>query len=104
MKEWLQKQIDKFDPTDSNQTYDNIIILTHHAPTFKLLNISDLYSPCYGTDCENLMGPPVSHWISGHTHAVKSVTINDTQCMSNCMGYPSQKVNGFDQLKYINFE
>lgn len=103
MRKWLQTQIDKFDPTDKDRNYDRIIILTHHAPSYQMLDRSDLYSGCYATDCENMMGPPISHWISGHTHVSKEVEINETICLSNCMGYPGQKVEGYELTKYIMF-
>ena len=103
MKKWIQTQNDKFDHNDMMRKYDQIIVLTHHAPSFAMLNKSDLYSLCYATDCDNMMVSPIKYWISGHTHISKRVEINGTICISNCMGYPGQNVEGFSTDRYIIF-
>ena len=103
MKTWIKSEIDKYN-SNTERKYDDIIILTHHAPSFKMLNKSDLYSPCYATDCDDLMGPPIKYWISGHTHVSKEVNINETRCLSNCMGYPFQNKTGYDISKHITFK
>lgn len=102
MREWILNQVDKYTP--DNKKYNNIIILTHHPGTMKMLMKSDLYSPCYGSNCEELIKQPVTHWISGHTHASKSVIVNGIECISNCMGYPGQKVENYNPEAYICFE
>lgn len=106
MRKWIQLQLDKFNPNDTNKKYDHIIILTHHAPSFQMLNHnkSDIYDDCYATNCENMMGSPVTHWISGHTHTSKEVDIGGTICLSNCMGYPDQTDTQFDPTRYITFK
>jgi len=104
MSGWLEKQLSKYDITNPNRKYDHIIILTHHAPSFSMLDKSDLYSMCYGTNCEHMMKSPVKYWISGHTHTSKTVVINDVVCLSNCMGYPNQRGTNYDSTKYITFK
>jgi predicted phosphohydrolase len=104
MKSWLETQIANYNPDDIGKKYDNIIVLTHHAPSFAMLEKSDLYSPCYGSECDYLMGPPITYWISGHTHVSKRVIINGTTLISNCMGYPGQKVNGYNPNEFITFQ
>ena len=103
MKEWITKQIDKYDSSNEDNKYDHIIVLTHHAPSFSMLNKSDLYSPCYGSDCDDLFRGPVRAWISGHTHVSVKVEINGRIAASNCMGYPGQKVQNYDTSAYIEF-
>lgn len=98
MKKWLFFEISK---DNNNNKYENIVVLTHHAPTLKMLDRSDLYSPCYGTNLESMMINPVKYWISGHTHVSKKVVINNTTCLSNCWGYPQQKGTGYDANAYI---
>jgi len=100
MKEWLYQEINS---DDSDKSYNHVIVLTHHAPSFKLLERDDMFSVCYATDCENMMKPYVKYWISGHTHLAKEIKINDTVCLSNCLGYPSQKINNYDSNRYIVF-
>nr|QBK91623.1 MAG: calcineurin-like phosphoesterase [Pithovirus LCPAC302] len=97
MRFWIEKEI-KLD-----NRYDDIIVLTHHPPSFSMLDINDVYSPCYGSNCEYLLKEPVKYWISGHTHSCKSVEINDINLLSNCMGYPRQNIKGFNENKYIDF-
>ena len=99
MKEWLEIQINKTNPNK----YDDIIVLTHHAPTFKMLHKTDMYSDCYGSDCESLIKKPIKFWISGHTHDSMKCTINETICLSNCMGYRDQKVCDFNSHAYVEF-
>jgi len=104
MKKWITKQIDKYDPDKTDSKYDHIIVLTHHAPSFSVLLKSDLYSPCYATDCEDLFRGPVKYWISGHTHACFKNTINGRIAVSNCMGYPGQKVKNYNPSAYLEFQ
>lgn len=103
MREWLISEINKFDSNDHYRKYDSIIILTHHAPSFKMLDKDDIYSPCYGNNCEDMMRAPVKFWISGHTHTSKQVDINGTICLSNCMGYVTEKETGVSFKKYVSF-
>ncbi len=103
MKKWILSEVGNFDPNDSDIKYDQIIVLTHHPPSFKMLDINDLYSPCYGSNCDDMIKPPIKYWISGHTHSSKNLNINGTICLSNCMGYPDQRVVGYSNDKYITF-
>lgn len=96
-----------------------IIILTHHAPSFKMtsknpsfstdLSSNDAsstepvtYSKYYATNLEYLFKSPVICWISGHTHNCIDEKINDIPCLSNCYGYPGQKT-GVNIQKYFEF-
>ena len=101
MKKWVKCQIDKYDPNNQENKYDNIIVLTHHAPSFLMLNKKNDYSNCYASDCDDLFKNPVIYWISGHTHFCKSIVINDIQSLSNCMGYPGQNVENFNSNNFI---
>ncbi len=102
-KEFIKDQLDKFDPKDPERKYDKIIVLTHHAPSFSLLTKSDLYSSCYGTNCDVLFKEPVLAWISGHTHHSTSIEINGVKAVSNCMGYPGQRGTDYDSSVYLEF-
>ena len=99
MKEWLKTQLNK-----QSDKYDHIIVMTHHAPSFSMLVENDeTLSYCYASDCDELFKPPMSYWISGHTHICQNIAINDIPSISNCMGYPDEKVEGYDNNKYITF-
>jgi predicted phosphohydrolase len=102
-----------------------LIVLTHHAPSFQMLKEPPPSAPvlrdsddssegwddppvpidlskCYATNLEQLFKPPVVCWISGHTHECKHVIINNIPSLSNCFGYPGQ-VTEFVLKKYITF-
>lgn len=84
---------------------DNIIILTHHAPSFKLLDEIDIRSTCYATDLESLMNnTKINHWLFGHIHHNVNINIGDVKCISNCMGYIGEFCERFDEKKFIEFE
>ena len=88
----------------NNSEFYDLIVLTHHAPSFKMLNqieIDDL-KYAYATNLEYLMTDQVKYWINGHTHYSTENQIKNTICLSNCKGYNNEKTN-FDQSKYINF-
>jgi hypothetical protein len=109
----------------NTDTIEQLIMLTHHAPSFKMLkekptvptppiydseDSDDWDRPipsinidnCYATDCEYLFKKPVVCWISGHTHECKDEKINDIPCLSNCFGYPHQQTE-FILKKCIEF-
>jgi predicted phosphohydrolase len=94
MKEWL-------DQTINTPVIQKMIVLTHHAPSAKMLKLG-VANNCYASECDDLFKPPVVCWISGHTHECISVEINGIPSMSNCFGYPGQKT-GVDLNKYFEF-
>lgn len=73
---------------DILSTGPRTIVLTHHAPT-PLMDRNPPH-PGYSSQSEFLMGGPVSHWISGHTHITRRIVVGTTECLSNCIGYPSE--------------
>ena len=94
MKTYLEEQIKK---KDGKQ----IIVLTHHAPSFQMTR-QDTRSIYYASNCESLFAPPLKYWISGHTHECKTIEINNVTCLSNCVGYKTEKT-GFDINKFVTF-
>ncbi len=98
MKKWIINQTNQI-----TNKYDSIIILSHHAPSFSMLNSKDIYRHCYASNCDDIFKQPITHWISGHTHYSKSIIINNVLSLSNCMGYPGQNVDGFNSNKHIIF-
>jgi predicted MPP superfamily phosphohydrolase len=97
MKKWLSQEINSSDNTT------DIIVLSHHAPTFKMLPKIDIYSDCYASNCENIIKSPVKFWLSGHTHACMKYDMNGIIFLSNCMGYPYQNILDYDN-KWIEFD
>ena len=130
MLDYLTQAINyDFSNMELNEDFDpnkieKIIVLTHHAPSFKMLDQTvstenpvfdsedsddwdkPVYIPnvdnCYATDCEFLFRSPVICWISGHTHECKEEKIKGISCVSNCFGYPGQET-GFVLNKSIDF-
>ena len=106
MVTWIKDEINVL-PTKQNLDVNSldywtgqIIVLTHHAPSLKMdRNIPD---SCYSTNCEFLFTDRVSHWISGHTHLSRQVEINNTICLSNCLGYPRENCV-FEDTAHVDF-
>jgi Icc-related predicted phosphoesterase len=76
------------------ESSDNVVIVTHHAPSPKSLPDSrrdDLMSAAYASD----LGEFVSHsnaklWIHGHLHASSDYTLGNTRILCNPKGYPDE--------------
>ena len=82
--EWLEKESSLNEPSKTNSK--NIIVLTHHLPSYKL--IIDKYQDSkfqdrFASDLEYLMKDHVKYWLSGHSHCKYETIINDTFCGIN---------------------
>ena len=78
----------------------NVIIVTHHMPTYQL--IAEQYADSglnssYATNLEYVMesNPNIIGWLCGHTHTANSVKINNCQCVTNPVGYTHEKNTSF---------
>jgi predicted MPP superfamily phosphohydrolase len=98
-KEFLKQTIDILQQISPER---QIIILTHHCPTFEILN--DIYlesdpqninSLFANKDLEHLFGKNVKAWLCGHTHGCKTKTIKETIISTNTYGYEGENVEGF---------
>lgn len=104
MKSWLFKEIE--DNKDKN-----IIILTHHPPSFKMLdehNLIDsngLLKYFYASDLDEDISKlyNVDHWLCGHTHLNKEISIGYILCQSNCVGRKFESIKTFNPNKCIGF-
>lgn len=99
MKEWIFKTIDE-------NLDKNIIVLTHHTPSYEMLDHKDdPLSQCYASDLDSYIKKynNLDYWICGHTHLCKEINIGNTICISNCMGYNNEKIQNFNINKYITF-
>lgn len=69
----------------------DIVVVTHHVPTFAAVADYRLDSPVgtgFTTELSNWIAEsPVSTWIYGHSHDSVEVEINRTQVRSNQLGY-----------------
>lgn len=94
---WLMEQIKKFADKD-------IIILTHHGPSYEMLNPiyeGDTLNCAFANKLDKMIQPPIKAWLSGHTHGCVDKKINSVMCMSNCLGYEDEFVKGFDPEKCV---
>lgn len=86
---FIESTIDQFKHKD-------IVILTHHTPSYK--SISPIYSKDiiinggYHSNCEFLMKSNVKAWIFGHTHARHSYYINNVLLICNPRGYAKHEL------------
>ena len=79
---------------DDQRRYDQVVVLTHHAPSHD--GCSDprhgkppLRMECYGfsSDMESLFGPRLALWAFGHTHFNCDFKRGGTRVISNQRGY-----------------
>lgn len=87
--DWLEQNIEA-----AGRENKSVIILTHHAPTFKgtcaPMHRQSPLSSAFATDLEYLMKPPVVAWASGHTHWSYEQVINGVKVCANQSGYPNE--------------
>lgn len=85
---FLKEKIEQYKDKD-------IIILTHHLPSFQLISSqyegSDI-NYAFASDLEYLMlnNYHIKYWLCGHTHTKITVKINQCQCITNPLGYPGE--------------
>lgn len=89
---WLKDKI--AEPFDGKT-----VVFTHHAPLMELLDdhphSGTHIDACYANRWNDLMGPGVDFWFSGHTHFAMDIMVNGTRNVSNQRGYPGEVV-GFN--------
>jgi len=83
---WLEETL-------KNQNNTQMIVVTHHLPSFKM--VSDMYkhenNTGYASDLDYLFQKPLIGWICGHSHEAKIAHINDIPIILNPTGYPNEK-------------
>ncbi len=83
---------DKIFLEETLNKYENIICLTHHLPSPKLIHSKYKNLPyyMYASDLEYLIKDNIKLWICGHSHESNTVNINDVICTLNPLGYPNE--------------
>jgi hypothetical protein len=82
----------------------NIVMLTHHMPSYKLIGsrFKENYdNALYASNCESLITPQVKAWIYGRTHNVSNIVLDTTLAVVNARGYPLEQVPGFTTEAFI---
>ena len=89
---WLLRSIDAYKAEQMSvpNPKSRLIVMTHHLPSFKLIDPHYRTSPVNpgcATDLEGTcLQPPVSLWTCGHSHYFKRIRINGVQCIINASG------------------
>lgn len=80
-----------------------VIVLTHHLPSFQLLNKKYLSMDNSGfvSDLEYLLSEKILAWICGHSHNSIEIKIGSTQLAINCLGYEFEVVEDFSSSKVL---
>ena len=72
----------------------NIVVATHHVPSFALMSEEFKGSSINGAFTSELgnfiADSQINYWIYGHSHRNIDATIGNTQCISNQLGYVFQ--------------
>ncbi len=89
---WLHEQL--------VQKPEKLVIVTHHGPSMKSLHpayTEDIVSCGFASALDDLVAESrASYWISGHSHCAQNFKIGQTHVYQNCMGYPMERIDGFD--------
>lgn len=70
----------------------DLIIMTHHLPSFKLIMPQfHRYNPCgWASHSDHLLQSPIKAWICGHTHIQKTFAINKIPIFINAKSSTTQ--------------
>lgn len=86
-REFIEKSIEKSDAK-------NLIVATHHVPSFQLMSDEFAGSPINGaftSELGNLIANSrIKYWIYGHSHRNIDKVIGNTHCVCNQLGYVSR--------------
>ena len=87
-RSWLQQEIHKADLTG-----ERCLVLTHYLPSYELVHTkykAYANTSYFASHCDNLIRPPVTGWICGHSHAGAILKIHGIPCALNPVGYPGE--------------
>ena len=84
-KSFLEKALDE-------NKDKNVIVVTHHAPTYQGINPlpgGNALDAGYASNLESFIldRPQIKYWVFGHTHVQRKFQIGDTWLVSNAQGY-----------------
>jgi predicted phosphodiesterase len=72
------------------------IVVTHHLPLRQSIHpkyAGSELNPSFASELSDLMGPPVSMWIHGHTHESFDYMVKGTRIVCNPRGYFPMELN-----------
>jgi hypothetical protein len=78
------------------------VVVTHHLPHRQSIHPKyegTRFNPCFASDLDHLVRPPVALWIHGHTHESIDYVVNGTRVVCNPRGYMPREPNpSFDAV------
>ena len=85
----------------------NILVATHHVPSYELVSPDFMGSPINGAFTAELGNfiaySHIDYWIYGHSHRNIVKVIGKTHCVSNQLGYVGHgEADTFDSMKMIS--
>ena len=89
-----------------NSQKTHVCVLTHHAPSYRLISSRFLNNPrnyTYAGPCDDILSRPIKAWIYGRTHNVSTGMIGSTYTAVNARGYPNEYVPGFSTQAFVEF-
>ena len=98
-KAWLDGEIAR-----ALTAQEDMIVLTHHLPSHKLIHPKYEGHPlnfCFAANLEQLVRVPVRGWLCGHSHTACEIQINGITCALNPRGYPGEDDTGFSREKVL---
>ncbi len=98
-KAWLADQIEK-----AGKAQEDLIVLTHHLPSYKLIHPKYEGHPlnfCFAANLEEMMKSPIRSWLCGHSHTGCEVEIKGVKCGLNPFGYPGEGGSGYSRERVL---
>ncbi|HEY6921858.1 MAG TPA: metallophosphoesterase [Steroidobacteraceae bacterium] len=84
------------------------VVITHHLPHRLSIHPrfeGTRYNPCFASDLDHLVRPPVALWVHGHTHESLDYTVNGTRVFCNPRGYLPREPNpSFDPAGRVELQ
>jgi predicted MPP superfamily phosphohydrolase len=86
---------------DSIQNNENCIVITHHVPSYSLINVKyktlkmNPYNQWFHCNMDdvienNLLEKKIKYWVYGHTHTPSTIFKNGIDFLCNPIGYPNE--------------
>jgi predicted phosphohydrolase len=98
-KKYLKDMIDK-----CTEEKKDCIVITHHIPSFDLINPifkGGEINSFFASNCDGLIKPPVRVWAYGHTHLKANHNINGVELICNPKGYPNE-ISGYSKKLFFS--
>lgn len=85
-----------------------LLIITHHSPTYKVLEqkrVNDKYISLYASNLDNMIKSSsniIYGWIFGHINVCVDTNIDNVKLLSNQLGKPNKYCKNYDKEKIFD--